>query len=365
MRVLMVTPRYLPHLGGVETHVRETARRLSSTMDVSILTTDPTRTEHGEDSIDGLRVTRVKAYPRNRDWLLAPGVWGACGKTDADLIHFQSAATAVPVLGMLAAIVNGKPFVLTFHTGGHTSALRNRLRPLQWRALRPLMAKAEALVAVSQSEVELFAEAMAVDKASFEVIQNGSDLPVPDQRSSFLPPDAFPVIVSIGRLERYKGHHRLIQAMPTLLRRHPRALLVIGGQGAYGAALEDLIDEAGLRASVKMVAFGPAERQDLANLVGSADVAALLSEYEAHPVAVMEALAVGTPVLGSNNSGFLELLEGGLIDAISVDAGPAEIAVALERVARRPRGQHQMRSWDDCASDVGALYGRLVASPRT
>ena len=89
IRVLMVCARYLPELGGIETHVYEVSRRLGrmADFDVTVLTTDITRRLPPQEVIDGTTVLRVPAWPRGRDYYFAPKIasvvgdrdrWGSC-----------------------------------------------------------------------------------------------------------------------------------------------------------------------------------------------------------------------------------------------------------------------------------------------
>ena len=95
---------------------------------------------------------------------------------DWDLVHVQSYHSAVAPLAMLAALRAGLPYVVTFHGGGHSSRMRNAMRPLQWFALRPLLARARKLIAVAEFEAERFSSALRLPRERFVVIPNGSDL---------------------------------------------------------------------------------------------------------------------------------------------------------------------------------------------
>ena len=76
LRVLMVTARYFPYMGGIETHVYEAARRLvQSGIDVTVATTDSSSTLPREETQHGVRITRVRAWPAERDYYWAPGLY--------------------------------------------------------------------------------------------------------------------------------------------------------------------------------------------------------------------------------------------------------------------------------------------------
>ena len=64
LRILMVTPRYLPLTGGVELHVHETARRLVQRgVEMTVLTTDPKEALPAKERIEGIEIRRVRAWP--------------------------------------------------------------------------------------------------------------------------------------------------------------------------------------------------------------------------------------------------------------------------------------------------------------
>ena len=71
------------------------------------------------------------------------------------------------------------PYVVTFHAGGHSSRLRHRLRPLQLSLVRPLLARADRLIALAPFEIEHYATRLRVPPDRFALISNGSDLPRP------------------------------------------------------------------------------------------------------------------------------------------------------------------------------------------
>jgi hypothetical protein len=78
---------------------------------------------------------------------------------------------------ILAAKAAKLPYTVTFHTGGHSSDFRNRIRGMQWQLLRPLLARASKLIGVSRFEAEYFHNALRLPIGRFAVVPNGSNLP--------------------------------------------------------------------------------------------------------------------------------------------------------------------------------------------
>src|ERR1700733_416445 len=139
MRIVVVAPRYSPLVGGTETHVKEVGTRMAALgHHVTVLTTNLDGTLPTYEGIDGVHVHRVKAWPRDRDYYFSPAIYREVSHAQCDIIHFQGYHNFVPIIGMMAAIRHHIPYVLTFHSGGHSSHLRNSGRGLQHRLLSPL-----------------------------------------------------------------------------------------------------------------------------------------------------------------------------------------------------------------------------------
>lgn len=368
MRILFVTPRYYPFMGGIETHVHEVAQRLAAAgVDVTVLTTDPSGKLPAREDIAQVTIRRVRAWPAHKDYYFAPDIARVIAREPWDLVHCQGIHTLVPPLAMLAAVRAKIPFVLTFHTGGHSSRMRNAVRSLQWMTLRPLLARAKALIGVSNFEADFFRRTLRLPASRFIVIRNGGQLPSFDGLIDTASADAheprhYPLIISIGRLERYKGHHRVLAALPHVRAEYPEARLLILGAGPYEATLRQMAAQLGVEDATEIRMIPPANRQEMAATLAAADVVALLSDYEAHPVAVMEALALHRPVLVTNTSGLQELADARLARAIPLHSHPAEAARAIIAQLRDPLIPSDVAfpTWQECADALLAVYERVA-----
>ena len=364
MRVLQVTPRYLPHVGGIETHVKEVTRRLTEQdVDLSIFTTVVDEAEPGDGSVEGIPIRRFRSWPRNRDYCFSPDLFKAVLHADCDLIHIQGVHTFVAPLAMAAANRAGIPYVLTFHTGGHSSGLRRLIRSIQWRSLAPLLRKSALLIGVSEFERDYFASILGMSPSRLRVVPNGGVLTVAP--TSTPAPGSGKLIVSSGRLERYKGHHRAIAALPDVLRTDPDARLVILGRGPYEGELRHQVQDLGLEEHVEITSIPADERGRMATLLASASVVLLLSDYEAHPVAAMEAIALRRPVLVLDNSGLGELARKGLATSIPTNSSSGEIGRAITKQLHCPTypAEVALPTWDDCAASLLEIYREVVGVP--
>jgi glycogen synthase len=362
LRVLMVTPRYLPFLGGVEMHVDQVSRRLVQRgVDVTILTTDTTGELPPREHLDGFDVRRVRAWPSGRDYYFAPLLYRAISESSSNVVHIQSYQTLVAPLAMHAALRARLPYLVTFHAGGHSSPLRRRLRPLQLAAIRPLLARADRLIALASFEVEEYELRLRLARERFAVIPNGSDLPASDTVSSL--PRERALLASVGRLERYKGHHRVLRALPHVIESRPDAHLRIIGSGPYEGALRDLADTLGLTNRVEILAIPPEEREWMASELARITLMVSLSEFETQPLAALEALSAGCRLLVAETPGLRSLADDGFARAIELDRPSTDIAAAILEELDRPPISHppMLPTWDDCASSLIELYESVVA----
>lgn len=362
LRILMVTPRYFPMMGGVENHVYQVARRLAHAgVDITVLTTNPSKELPAYEKVEGVHIQRVRAWPSDRDYYFAPGIYNAIRQGEWDLMHLQSYHTLVAPLAMMAAQLARMPYIVTFHGGGHSSTLRNRMRGAQQALLRPLLARAQKLVAVANFEINYYGSQLRLAPERFAVIPNGCDLALPESSATAeTTPEAAKTIeiLSVGRLEQYKGHHRILAAMPAILAHYPTARLRILGEGPYKTALQQQAAALGVSEQVAIGGIPMAKRAQMAATLAGATLVTLLSDYETHPIAALEALALKRPVLVTNTSGLQELAEQGLARSIGLESNPQEVARAVIEQIRNPLIPERLDlpTWDDCARELLMLY---------
>jgi glycosyltransferase involved in cell wall biosynthesis len=360
VRILIVTPRDPRHQGGVERHVAEVARRQAAAgHEVTVLCGEAEDEAPRRERRDGYEVRALPAHPRGRDWFFVPALWREMRRAQPQIVHVQSYHTLVPPLAMLRALTLRVPYVLTFHGGGHSSGLRNRARRAQRLLLRPLLARAARLVAVAAFEIEQYGRELRLGREHFVLIPNGTDLSfaaaAPDRSGP-------PTVASVGRLERYKGHHRVVEAFPEVRRRRPDARLQIVGAGPYEDELRALAARLGLGESFELTSVPSDRPEAMAALLQRVWVFALLSEFETHPIAAVEAAAAGCRLVVADVGGTRELAESGFARPVPLEAAPETVgAVLAEELERPPQTDRPAAlSWDECAGRLLDLYRLLV-----
>lgn len=348
-------------------HVHEVGRRLAqSGINVTLLTTFPhnyTKSTPEEEDVEGMRVVRIQAWTQPHDFYIAPAIRSFIKRGQWDLIHCQGCHTFFPPLVMLAAKAEKIPYIATFHSGGHSSRLRTKFRDTQWRLLRPLLSDAERLIGVSNFEKNYFRNLLHLPEQKFSVIPNGFS--VPEMPSSVIDATQSTLIVSVGRLERYKGHQHLISALPKIREARPDARLLILGAGPYEAALHELALKLGVAEHVTIRSIPADNRSEMMSLLSQASLVTLFSEYESQGIAIMEALALHRPVLVADTSALSEYAERNLARAVSLDSTPEELASAVMHQLDNPLIPDQLNlpTWDDCAKQLEILYHDAARKP--
>jgi glycosyltransferase involved in cell wall biosynthesis len=361
LRILFVTARYLPSVGGMEIHVHEVGKRVAAAgHHVKILTVDATRSLERHEWSDGMEVVRVPAWPKRGDYLVSPGIFREVRHAHVDVVHCHGYYTFVGPFAMAAALRARLPYLLTFHGRGTSSRLHRKLRRPQELALRPLLVRAAHLVVLSQGEREFYRRTLRLPASQLTIVPGGANLAGVDDLPE-VTPDAN-LIVSLGRADELKGHQKIVAALPEIARVRPQIRLRICGDGPYAQELRRLSERLNVSARVEIAGIPFQQRDEFIRTVQSAALVVTLSDSEAQGLAALEAAFLGRPLLVSDTSALVELVDAGIAAGVPPDASPSAVAEAAlgqleEPMAPRPI---HLPTWDECAERLEELY-RAVA----
>nr|WP_233171579.1 glycosyltransferase [Dyella sp. ASV21] len=370
--------------------VHELCRRLVQRFDVIVLTSHA-RGAAAEETMDGVRVVRYRYAPafletmvygggiasnlQRSPWkyLLVPGFLLAqylrtralVRSQRVDLIH---AHWLIPQ-GIIAARIAGKnriPFVVTSH-GGDLFGLRSPALNF-WKQK---VAAASSAMSVVSSAMVTECQRLGLQPRKLSVLPMGVDL-----TTRFVPDSAVTrhqdELLFVGRLVPKKGLRYLLDAMPRIIDQRPGVVLKIAGFGPDDAALRKQAKALNIEEHVMFLGALPQDR--LPDLYRRASV--LIAPFvrddsgnqEGLPVALMEAIGCGCPVVVGNVAGIEDLLgryaEQLTVDSRNVDALAMAIlhalsdvpAAAVRALAIRADAEERI-GWDHIAK----AYGDLLA----
>ena len=403
MRALLLTNEYPPNIyGGAGVHVEYLTRELSQLMEVQVRCfgdqreQSPMLSVHGHEVPTGL----LQSTP---DKLRSPlGAVGRClemtaqGDTaTADVVHCHTWYTHMG--GILAKLSHGIPLVVTTHS-------LEPLRPWKREQLgrgydlsswieRTAIELADAVVAVSEETRQDVLRLFSVDPARVRVIPNGIDVdeyqPTAD-RSALeqhgIPQD-LPYVLFVGRIARQKGIIHLVRAIEQL---DPGVGVVLcaGAPDTPEIAAEMERSVAAVQRQRDNVHWiqEMVPRTTAIQLYSHARVFCCPSIYEPFGIINLEAMACGTPVVGSAVGGIKEIVlpeETGLLvpfeqqpeppfEASDPAAFSADLARGInrlmadqelnQRMAKAGRQRvEQLYSWRSVARQLADLYQELAA----
>jgi len=141
-------------------------------------------------------------------------------------------------------------------------------------------------------------------------------------------PAGAPLFATVAMLRPVKGLHYLLEAAARVLEQVPRARFVVIGDGAERARLEARSRALGLGAAVRFLGT----RHDIPALLAAADIYVHPSLFEALPVSMLEAMAVGLPVVATRVGGVPEIVAHGRTGLLVPPARGDELAAAMLRL---------------------------------
>jgi phosphatidylinositol alpha-1,6-mannosyltransferase len=382
--MLLLSELFPPAVGGSAILFEGIYSRIPAA-DVVVLTDELAGTAAAADHHAGLRIVRRALATRRWGVLDLRGLAHHIGvalqvrrlmSRRGGLVH---CARALPegVAAMCARMLGGSPYVCWAHGEDLMMALGSRELSALTKAVYRYSA---AAIANSENTASILARLgvpghkihvvyPAVDAERFHPGIDGSGI-----RACYASSDDI-LLLSVGRLQRRKGHDIAIQAIAALRDEMPRLRYVIAGDGDERARLERLA--ASLSVSDRVFFAGVVPDDDLPLYYAAADVFLLPNridngDIEGFGIVFLEAAAMGKPVIGGETGGVPEAVErdvtGLLVDGASVDA----VAAAIRRLATSAECRKRMGlagraravqsfSWQRAAALVSELQTRLLS----
>ena len=244
-----------------------------------------------------------------------------------DVLH--SHELTMSVLGALATRVVGCRHVMTMHGGSYYSAELRRLM-----ALRVAAGLSDHTVAVSKSLRSILGDTLRLSSHAMAVVHNGVTVRTGSGdviRSELGVAPGEILVVAVGNLYPVKGHAVLVDAL-SMVPCDARPVVAVAGTGSEEARLRDRIRTRGVENHVRLLGY----RSDVPDLLAAADVYVMPSLSEGLPMAMIEAMLAGRPVLASDVGGIPELIPSAEFGVLVPPGDPTALKDALIRLAAAP-----------------------------
>ena len=284
------------------------------------------------------------------------------------LIHAHEFSAIV--CGWIITCLAGLPFVGTIHGKNYF------WEKLRRRVAYRIISRSGRLVAVSEDLKRFVMDTVGLPDAQVQVIYNGVpvSLPVSDADVACCKAElglnaSDLVIGSIGSLYPVKGHQYLLDAMPAVLLKYPRTVLLVVGRGDLEVSLKEQAKRLGIEKQVRFLGM----RHDVTRLLALIDLFVLPSLSEGLSIALLEAMAAGRAVVASRVGGNTELIVEGetgmLVPSKNSEALAAAICKVLgkramrEEFGRNAANRVQKRfSAAQMADNYQGLYRELISA---
>jgi glycosyltransferase involved in cell wall biosynthesis len=351
LRVLVVITRGEP--GGAQVHVLDLVRGLRGEVDFHVAVGDDSFLARELRAL-GVPVHVVPHLVREvspaEDRLALGALRTLVARLRPALVHTHSSKGGV--LGRLAARAEGVPAIHTAHSWSFSEGLPWTRRALAIPVEAALSHWTRRFIVVSAADGEVAVRCRVARPAQVRVVRNG----VPDAPPRARPGGGYPpVVVMVARLAPPKDHLLLLRALAGL--DAPFFLRLVGdgpGRGAVEAAVRDL----GLAGRVALLG----ERQDVPALLGASQVFVLASRQEGLPLAVLEAMRAGLPVVASDVGGVREAVTPGRTGLLVRRGDAAGLRTALGRLLATPSLRAALGEAGRRAYEERFTVGRMLAA---
>ena len=283
-------------------------------------------------------------------------------RENINLFHCHGFLSAV--LGYKLTYITGRPFIGTEQSIGWSKGISRWLRSIVYR-------RAAVCIAASRAVAEEFIK-LGVGRNNIKIIPNGVDSKkfyvwgrTPHIKNEF-------VILSVGRLEKIKGHKYLVEAFAEIKKKIPGARLTLIGNGSERKNLEAQAVSLGVRGDIEFQ--GELSHDKLPEYYSRADIFVMPSIQEGFGIAIIEAMASGVPVIATKAGGHLDIIEDNKTGILVEPGSSRDISSSIldlcnnsEKRAYLVRGgldQAKNYSWDNISARVFHIYGNFLAKTK-
>lgn len=375
-KIGIVSEYFYPHLGGITEHVYFYSKELVKRGYEVVLLTGYEGEEFGVPIPEGMRIVRlgksVPLYINNSfakvtlGWNLGKKIRRVLEEEKFDLLHIHSPLFLT--LPMLFLKYSDTVTVGTLHTYFDSIGPRTLFRTFQGLIQR-FFDKMDGVIAVSEACKKALDPYL---KGDFAYIPNGVDtewFANPKGKIAKYNDDS-PKVMFLGRMDPRNGLESLLDAFPSVVQRLPQAKLIVVGDGPmlpfYKEKAGDL--------SGRNVFFEGQINGNRPEYFASCDVFCFPAKIAAFSVTLLEAMAAGKPVVGTDNFGFRQAIESGKNGLLVPPEDNAALSGALlqllqdretaARIAKNGQEWVQNISWSRVTDRILEFYDQVYQRER-
>jgi 1,2-diacylglycerol 3-alpha-glucosyltransferase len=288
MKIIQVCPTYLPDIGGIATHVKELSEILVKIgHDVEVVCTDPSQKLPKNEVINGVRVSRFRAFAPGDAYYFSPGMYFYLKSIECDVMHAHNYHS---FQALFAAMAKKKRFIFTPHTFGFSKSPFRKVLHMLYRPIGSyIFDSADTVISTAQFERNWLSDTFRIPASKLIYIPLPINPPskIMDRQGSDIKRVGY-----FGRLSVEKNLKVLISAFRLIKNKKSNVMLCIAGDGPIRNELEEYA-----KGIEGIVFLGRLSQPELESFIEKLDIFVLPSFFEVSPRAVIEAMSRKVPVV--------------------------------------------------------------------
>jgi glycosyltransferase involved in cell wall biosynthesis len=384
MHIVHATSFFLPCLGGIEQYVYQISKRLVKRgHKVTVYTSRTPKDANPEEWIDGILVKRLKPTGHIFGYPIMPSLSIEMLRQKADIFHAHINAPFVVESVSATSLLENVPLVITYNQGSmslkaifeRNSVFSNSLGlayqgllSFDFKIARKIIVVSKAVMKFSglfqkfQSKVTYIPNGVDTDWFTSEGIQSESS------KTSIPKNDNEKVILFVGRFVAFKGVDVLLKAVRLLIKKGLNVRVVLVGNGPLRTYLMDIARKF-LQDKATFIGAIPHAKLPVYYRASDVFVYPSKTNSDGMPLAILEALACGVPVVASNVGGIPCIFDGAECGILVPPNKPKALASAIECVLSEESFRYSLSknarehalsfSWDKITKQIEKVYNEV------
>lgn len=382
MKIAIVVPYYYPMVGGLESYVRHVTKYLvqDKKLDVFIITTNHLGNTDTQEIVEGIKVYRLHIWfklsntPINFSWIFK--INRIFSQEVPDLIF---AHTPVPFIADISAYIASLqkiPFILMYHAGNLkknqfiadfvVSIYTNSFERLLFHFTQQIVVLNEF---VKKNTLKNFEKKVQLVLPGIPINSHKNFIGKKKIKKQIL------FVAKLDRSHNWKGLKYLLLAMPSVLKKIPKATLTVVGDGDNLKFYKQFCKDSMIEKSV--IFAGRKSSSEVANYYAQSDILVLPSTSSAESLGfvLLEAMKFGLPLIGSNVGGIPYVLHHNRNGIITEPRNSQAISKAITQllldshfysfISRNNLNDRELYSWEKHSEQLISLFNEAVSKKRS
>ncbi len=336
MKIVQVVAYYPPNIGGLQNCVKEISERLVEKGHiVEVFTSDIDCKNGKQKSSRNNKINYLKGWQFAHSAIIPSLLLRLALNVNNSIIHVHVAHVLIPEIVYLVSKIRNIPYIANIHSDVESSGKFGfLLKPYKKYILKYVLKNASRVVCATADQRKIIINKYKLIASKVVVIPDGVGEEHFIKRKKFV--KRTPRILNVGRFDVIKNIPLLINSVSKM---REDVILDLVGDGERRREIEKAIEEKKLK-NVHM--HGMRAKKEIISFYKNADVFVISSHKEGLSIAVLEAMAAGLPIIGTNVPGIRDLIKD--VGILVPDNNPKKLAVAIDSLVSNKKLQKELSS---------------------